>query len=264
MKEYSVGHIAIIPDGNRRWARTKNKSPWMGHAEGAKNFEKILNKALELNVYCLSFWGMSVDNIEKRASREVQFLLKIFSNTLLRALQNKDLEKNDVRISIIGEWRKRFPKKLVDLGEKIIDDTKNRKKHIVNLLLCYDGKTEMMQAFRSAIASKKDFTPLQPENVFSQTLNKNNRSHINKIIQPSAGVVTGFISPKDYLWTRDLPPVDLVIRTGGEPHLSAGFMMWDVSDAQLYFSDKLWPDFTPDDFESAILDYKKRERRLGA
>ncbi|MDP1688898.1 MAG: polyprenyl diphosphate synthase [bacterium] len=229
MQKYSIGHVAIIPDGNRRWARAKGKSSWMGHAEGAKNFEKILNKALELNVYCLSFWGMSTDNIEKRESREVQFLLKIFSKTLLRALQNKDLKENDVRISILGEWRNRFPKKLVDLGEKIIDETKDRKKHIVNLLLCYDGKTEMTQAFQKAIVSKKDF-----------------------------------ISPKDYLWTRDLPPVDLVIRTGGEPHLSVGFMMWDVSDAQLYFSEKLWPDFTPDDFESAILDFKKRERRLGA
>lgn len=229
MKEYSINHVAIIPDGNRRWARIKGKPPWMGHAEGAKNFEKILKRALELNVYCLSFWGMSVDNIEKRASREVQFLFKIFSKTLLRALQNEDLEKNDVRIFIIGEWQKRFPKKLVELGEKIIVDTKNRKKHIVNLLLCYDGKTEMTQAFKSAISSGENF-----------------------------------VSPKEYLWTRNLPPVDLVIRTGGEPHLSAGFMMWDVSDAQLYFSDKLWPDFTPEDFESAILDFKKRKRRLGA
>lgn len=229
MHEYSVGHIAIIPDGNRRWAKLKGKMPWMGHAEGAKTFEKILKSAYEQNVHCLSFWGMSVDNIDKRPPLEVKFLLETFSKVLLKALKSPDLKKYDVRVSILGEWRQRFPKKLVDLGEKIIKETKDRKKHIINLLLCYDGKSEMLRAFKEAVNSKESFT-----------------------------------TPKDYLWTRDLPPVDLVIRTGGDPHLSAGFMMWDTADAQLCFSEKLWPDFTASDFEAAIADFKKRERRFGA
>ncbi len=229
MHEYSVGHIAIIPDGNRRWAKLKGKTPWMGHAEGAKTFEKILKSAFEQNVYCLSFWGMSVDNIDKRPPLEVKFLLETFSKVLLKASKSPDLKKYDIRVSILGEWRQRFPKKLAGLGEKIIEETKNRKKHIINLLLCYDGKSEMMRAFKQIAESKESFT-----------------------------------TPKDYLWTRDLPPVDLVIRTGGDPHLSAGFMMWDTADAQLCFSEKLWPDFTTSDFEAAIADFKKRERRFGA
>jgi undecaprenyl diphosphate synthase len=229
MQEYAVKHIAIIPDGNRRWAKKHDLSPWLGHREGVKTYEQILKKALELNIYCISFWGMSVDNISKRAAREVKYLMGAFSRALIKALSSKELREHDVRISILGEWRKQFPKSLVHLGEKAIEDTKNRKTHIMNLLLCYDGKSEMMQAFQKARQSKKNSA-----------------------------------SPKEFLLTRDLPPVDLVIRTGGDPHLSAGFMMWDTADAQLYFSDKLWPDFTPADFEAAVSDFKKRERRFGA
>lgn len=229
MQKYSVGHVAIIPDGNRRWARARGKMPWMGHKEGIKAYENILAKALELNVFCISFWGMSVDNIEKRPAPEVKFLLETFSSSLMRAFENPSLKEYDVRVSIIGEWRERFPKKLVTLGETILEETKSRSRHIVNLLLCYDGKADMMQAFRHARLAKKEFS-----------------------------------SPKEFLWTRDLPPVDLVIRTGGDPHLSAGFMMWDTADAQLFFSDKMWPDFTPNDFEIAIRTFSKRERRHGA
>lgn len=229
MEEYSVGHVAIIPDGNRRWAEQKSLSPWLGHKAGVEAFEKILTKALALKIYCLSFWGMSLDNIAKRPVREVNYLLRIFSHVLKRALANADLEKHDVKISILGEWREKFPSSLVAAAKKAIEETKNRKTHILNLLLCYDGKAEMMRAFEKARQSKKDFT-----------------------------------SPKEYLFTRDLPPVDLVIRTGGEAHLSTGFMMWDTADAQLSFSNKLWPDYTPEDFEAAIRDFVRRERRYGS
>ncbi|MBI2052841.1 MAG: di-trans,poly-cis-decaprenylcistransferase [Candidatus Ryanbacteria bacterium] len=229
MQEYSVRHVAIIPDGNRRWAKARGKAPWLGHKEGIKTYEQVLKKALDLNIYCLSFWGMSVDNIEKREPREVKFLLGYFARNFIKALRSKELAKHDVRVSILGEWRKRFPRMLARLAERLITETKERKRHIINLLLCYDGKTEMEEAFRKAQVSKKPNT-----------------------------------SPKNFLLTSSLPPVDLVIRTGGDPHLSAGFMMWDTADAQLHFSNKLWPDFTPQDFEKAIKDFLSRERRFGA
>ena len=228
MQEYAVKHIAIIPDGNRRWARARGKPGWFGHKVGAKTFEDILKKALELNVYCVSFWGMSTDNFSKREAHEVKYLLSIFKGAIQKAIVNKELIKNDVRISILGEWRELFPKKIVTLFEKTILETKNRKRHILNLLLAYDGKSEMARALKNACLAKKEVS-----------------------------------SPKEFLFTRELPPVDLVIRTGGEPHLSAGFMMWDISDAHLYFSDKLWPDFTATDFELAVAEFKKRERRFG-
>ncbi len=93
MPEYSVKHVAIIPDGNRRWARARNLSPWLGHKEGVVAYENILKKALDLNVYCLSFWGMSTDNITKREAREVKFLLGYFSETIMKALGSEDLKK---------------------------------------------------------------------------------------------------------------------------------------------------------------------------
>ena len=229
MSEYSVGHVAIIPDGNRRWAKGKDKQPWQGHQAGFKSFEAILKRALELDIYCISFWGMSTDNRQKRPAREVLFLFRIFERVFKKALGSPTLKKHDVRINVIGQWRKQFPKRLVHFADKLIHDTRGRKKHMLNLLLCYDGKSEMMRALQKAILAKKRDA-----------------------------------APKEYLYTNNLPPVDLVIRTGGDPHLSAGFMMWDVADAQLHFSKKLWPDFTPDDFERAVQDFLRRERRFGA
>lgn len=227
--EYAVGHVAIIPDGNRRWAKARGEFPWKGHEAGVEVFEKILKKAQEMNVHCLSFWGMSRDNMTKREEREVNALLRIFESVIKKALESKELEDSDTRISIIGEWRDQFPKSLVQIFEDAIEKTKHRTKHIINLLLCYDGKSEMMKAFKKAQESENANVPI-----------------------------------KDLLMTKDLPPVDLVIRTGGDPHLSAGFMMWDVADAQLSFSDKLWPDFTTQDFQGAVEDFLKRERRFGA
>ncbi|MEK7643098.1 MAG: polyprenyl diphosphate synthase [Patescibacteria group bacterium] len=225
----SLRHVAIIPDGNRRWATARGKKPWEGHQAGFKSFEDILRKALDLNIYCVSFWGMSTDNFTKRDPREVRALLSIFKGMMNKARRDKDLERHDVKISVVGEWKKKFPRILSNLFDSVIEQTRERKHHVLNLLLCYDGKSEMTLAFKKALASKKPFA-----------------------------------SPKDFLWTRDLPPVDLVVRTGGDPHLSAGFMMWDTADAQLYFSEKLWPDFTPDDFEAAVRAFEERERRFGA
>ena len=229
LEKYSVGHVAIIPDGNRRWAKAKGEMPWAGHEAGVKAFEHILRKAHELNIYCTSFWGMSRDNMTKRENREVQVLLKIFENVIKKAIESKELAENGVRLSIIGEWREQFPRSLVEIFDRAIETTRSRTRHVLNLMLCYDGKSEMQKAFENARSSQKDFS-----------------------------------SPKEFLMTKDLPPVDLVIRTGGEPHLSAGFMMWDTADAQLSFTDKLWPDFTPEDFEAAVEDFKRRERRFGA
>ncbi len=227
--EYTVGHVAIIPDGNRRWARARGEFPWKGHEAGAKIFESILRKAQEMNIYCLSFWGMSRDNMTKREEVEVSALLKIFENVIRRALESKELEESDTRISILGEWREQFPKSLVKIFEEAIEKTKHRTRHVINLLLCYDGKSEMISAFKESHKPEHIHTPI-----------------------------------KELLLTKDLPTVDLVIRTGGDPHLSAGFMMWDVADAQLCFSEKLYPDYTPEDFEFAVNDFLKRERRFGA
>ncbi len=226
-------HVVIIPDGNRRWARSQGLEPWEGHEEGAKNLEKIIQKAFNLGVKCLSFWGSSLDNLTKRPLKEKRALLNIFERYFTRLIENKEIHENEARINVIGKWEDQFPHSLKKIIRKCIDDTKDYRKCFLNFFLAYNGDDEMVEAVKK-IAEKYN----SAKEVTAQTIKEN-------------------------LMTKDLPPVDLLIRTGGEPHLSVGFMMWDIANAQLYFSQKLYPDFNPDDFEKAIREFQRRERRMG-
>lgn len=231
--EHLPKHIAIIPDGNRRWARELGKEPWEGHFEGAKNTEEIIERAKKLGVRCLSFWGSSEDNLKKRPLAEKKALLDVYLKNFTRMLEGEEIHRDRVRVSIIGKWREQFPESLTRLLERIVEETKEYNDYFLNFFLAYNGDEEMLSAVRELVRSGKD-----------------------------AGTLTGEDIKKN-LWTRDLPPVDYLIRTGGEPHLSAGFMMWDIANAQLFFSEKNYPDFGPDEFESAVLEFGNRVRRMG-
>ncbi|MBI2450920.1 MAG: di-trans,poly-cis-decaprenylcistransferase [Parcubacteria group bacterium] len=224
-------HIAIIPDGNRRWAQKRGLKPWFGHRVGAKNLEKIIDQALKFDIKYLTFWASSKDNIVKRDKTEINFLFRLYSLYFKKFLNSKKINQNKIQINIIGEWKNLLPKNLVELFEKIIEKTKNYNKRFLTFLIAYDGKEEMKQGMEKIIKSEKEKITL--ENIKSS-------------------LATGF-----------LPEVDLLIRTGKEPHLSSGFMMWLISDSQLYFSEKLWPEFSPEDFQLTIEEYKKRRRSLG-
>lgn len=230
-------HIVIIPDGNRRWAKKRKLNPWIGHKYGAKSIENTLKAAIDLKIPNLTFWICSKDNLEKRSKREVYFLLMVFKREFLRLLKSKDLAKNQVRVRFLGEWRDYFSASLSKVLDKLMGNTKDYNRHNLTFLAVYDGKQEMLTAIKKMVSQ-------------------------GTIASKDMGITPELI--KSYLLTSDLPPVDLVIRTGGEPHLSAGFMMWDISDAQLYFIDKLWPDFGRNDLIKVIEDYSRRERRLGA
>lgn len=227
-------HIAIVPDGNRRWAKTKNSMPWLGHQQGTENFKKILKTSFDLQIPCFTFWGSSRDNLEKRPLLEVKFLLNLFKKGFSELIDDENIHRNKVKINIIGDWQKQFPENIKKPMEQAIDITKNYNKFQLNFLIAYSGIDEMLGAI-------KDITM---------------KNLTDKIITPE------FI--KNHLLTKDLPPVDYLIRTGGDPHMSSGFMMWDIADAQLYFSDKLWPDFTIQDFKEAIDEYSQRQRKFGA
>ncbi|MBI2587824.1 di-trans,poly-cis-decaprenylcistransferase [Candidatus Azambacteria bacterium] len=229
-------HVAIIPDGNRRWAAKRGLQSWRGHEEGARRFEELLDQALELGIRVVSFWGMSRDNIEKREPFEVRRLLSLLREKFRTLGHDPRIHKHEVSVRFLGAWRELFPPSLVSIMEETMTKTNAYGKRILNMLICYDGREEMMRAIDAIRA-----LPVNP--------------HPKPI---TAELV------KNHLWTRDLPPVDLVIRTGGDPHLSCGFMMWDVADAQLYFSEKLFPDFTAGEFRKAIADYGERTRRFGA
>ena len=229
-------HIAIIPDGNRRWARRKGFSPEKGHEIAMKTVEKILQKSLKLKIPYITFWLASIDNLTKRSKKEVKFLIKVIGEEIERLLEDGRIQENKVKIRVLGRFRKIFPEKVVNLIEKLIKKTEKHDLFFLTILLAYDGTDEMLNAMKRIIS----FTKKRTIKVTKELI-------------------------KDFLWTKDLPPVDLIIRTGceGDPHNSAGFMMWDTRYSQYYFTKTLFPDLTPEEFEKAVNNFLKIERRLG-
>lgn len=231
-------HIVIVPDGNRRWAKSRGLPAFIGHERGAATAEKIFDHALKLGIQNLTFWGSSYDNVTKRSSEEVEFLFKLFGSYFAKLLEDKEriLEKNHIRVRVLGRWRETFPESVRSVIEDIIRKTGSYTERNFTLLMAYSGVDEMTAAVAAVAddARKNGTLMVTPETV------------------------------KRALWTRDLPPVDLVIRTGGEPHWSSGLLMWDVADAELYFTEMLWPDFSPEEFNKALAYYTGRERRRGA
>ncbi len=192
-------HIAIIPDGNRRWAKKKGLLSFLGHNKGSETAEEIIKEAVNLKIPFITFWGCSVNNIIKRSKLEVSFLFKIFEDQFKKILENKDIHKNKIKINVFGRWKELFPKKTSVVIENAIKKTKNYNNYQLNFLLAYSGKDEMVSAIQGITKIK----------------NQNEKIKINEELI------------KANLWTKDLPPVDLVIRTGKEnnlAHWSDGFM----------------------------------------
>jgi tritrans,polycis-undecaprenyl-diphosphate synthase [geranylgeranyl-diphosphate specific] len=228
-------HIAVIPDGNRRWAREHKLDVWLGHKKGAESLEKLGDVMVELNIPHLSFWASSKDNLKKRPAQEVKFLLNLFKKKFLELSENEKIHKNKMRINIFGDWREQFPGDVKQSLEQAIESTKNYSDYFFNFFIAYSGTSEALGAIKC----------------------------IAKRARADASLKIDKDLLKNCLLTHSLPSVDLMIRTGGEPHNSDGFMMWDTANAQLYFSEKLWPDFDENDFRNAVEDYAGRGRRFG-
>jgi len=233
-------HIVLIPDGNRRWARKRGLPPFFGHRQGVKTLEKILKAALDLKIPYFTFWGTSLDNVTKRSSSEVNFLFKLFERHFKKLAKVREVHQNGVRINVLGRWEKLFPEKTKKAIREAIEKTKNYKNYQLTFLMAYSGIDEMTTAIRG----------------IAEFRIQNSELRINEE------------SIKANLWTKDLPAVDLVIRTASErdnwSHLSAGLMMWDLADAQIYFTQTLFPDFSVAEFKKAIKQYSQTERRMGA
>lgn len=227
-------HVILVPDGNRRWAKKRGKPPFFGHRAGAKSAEAIFKFALDSELECLTFWGCSVNNLTERTPAEVKFLHQVFASSFGK-LENKmkDLKKHGIRVQVLGRWEELFPEKTKKIIHRLIKDTAGHDKRQLTFLMAYNGLDEMVSAFQTVVRSG-----VKPEEVDRETIKRS-------------------------LWSAKLPPVDLVIRTGGEPHWSAGLMMWDVAEARLYFTETTWPDFTPEEFQKALNEYARTERRFG-
>ncbi len=232
----SIQHIAIIPDGNRRWAREQGLKPEKGHTAGFDCTKAIMLSAIEHKIHHLSFWGSSMNNLTKRSLSEVKNLYFGFKKNFTQLLEEDMIHTHRVKVNVIGKWREYFPKDLIHVIDRLVDATQEYDQHTMNFFLGYNGDEEMLTAVQAIVneARESDTTPT----VDAEYLKK-------------------------HLYTRDLPPVDLLIRTGGDPHNSVGFMMWDTANAQYYFTDMCYPDFSPAEFEKAMVEYDKRERRHG-
>lgn len=228
-------HIAIIPDGNRRWAKERGLPGFVGHKTGADTMEKIIKAAFEAGVDNLTIWGASVTNITERTKEEVEFLFSVFEDSFKRLAGSKTLKDAGARVKITGEWKKHFPESLRKACENLMESTGKNGGPSLTFMLAYSGTGDMLEAVKK-LAERKTADPS-----FEITRE----------------------SLKDSLMTAELPPVDLVIRTGGEPHWSDGFMMWDTANSQLYFTETLWPAFEPEEFNLAFGKFNKTERRMG-
>jgi len=231
----SPNHVAIMLDGNRRWAKKRGLKPWEGHMAGiGENAEAVVRSAPGLGIKYLTLWAGSYDNLTKRPEVEVRFLNQAYREFINKALSDDFVVNEGVRVKFLGEWENLLEKDTVALIKEVQEKTKNHDNLYLTILVGYNGDREMLDAVNRLVADGvKDVTP--------------------EVL-------------KSYLWTHDIPPVDLMIRTGveGDPHNSTGFMMWDMRDTQFEFSDILWPDFIKDDLKRIVREFVSRQKRLGA
>lgn len=221
-------HIAIIPDGNRRWAKEHGYSTFEGHKRGMEAFEIIGRAALDRGVQYLTFWGFSTENW-KRSKREVAYLMKLFMWVFTNKIQ--DFHRENIRINFLGRVDA-FSKELQRAIKRSLDLTKNNTRGVVSIALNYGGRAEITDMVKRALSLH-----LAPSQVTEQRL----------------GTLT---------YAPDLPDPDLIIRTSGEQRLS-GFLPWQGAYSELYFSKKYWPAFTAKDLDRAIHAYQQRVRRFG-
>ena len=236
-RENLPNHVAIVPDGNRRWAKNKGLAPWRGHLAGAKKTEEQVQTAFDLGLKCLSWWGGSYSNLTERAKIEINNLFRIYERYFKKLAKNKDIYKNEVKVSVIGRWQEILPKTGIKAANELIEKTKNHHQRKLNFFIAYSGVHEMLEAIKGVTKEAR----------------------VNKNLKITSELL------KKHLWTHDLPPVDLLIRTGShdDPHNSAGFMMWHTTNSQLYFPKGFYPDFGRNEFIKAIEEFQRRERRLG-
>jgi undecaprenyl diphosphate synthase len=225
-------HIAIILDGNGRWAKSKGMPRQYGHMQGTKNVEIILSEAYDLGVKYVTMYAFSTENWN-RPNEEVEELLNIFRGYLKSCL--KTAKKNNMRVEVIGD-KTRFDS---DIQSKIIDLEKKTAQYTglcFVVALNYGSRDEIKRAVRS-IAMEVQNKEIDPMLIDEKTI-------------------------EDHLDTKDIPDPDLCIRTSGELRLS-NFLLWQLAYAELYYTDVHWPDFTVEEFHKAISSYENRKRRFG-
>jgi len=230
--DYLPKHIAIIMDGNGRWAKQKGKLRAFGHESGTKSVREITEACAELGVKNLTLYAFSTENWN-RPKIEVQTLMRLLISSLKKEM--KTLQKNNIKLNAIGNLNA-LPGKVHRELKDVIDKTKNHDRMTLTLALSYGSRDEIVQAVKE-ISNKVKNNIISPEKIDEYIINQ-------------------------HLYTQNLPDVDLLIRTSGEQRIS-NFLLWQIAYAELYFTEVLWSDFSKEDLYQAIVNYQNRERRFG-
>ena len=234
MKLVLPTHLGVIIDGNRRWAKARGLPPWEGHRAGAKKLDEFLNWCVEIGIPQVSVYALSTENLN-RPKEELKHLFKVFEKYLDNLLNNKRkfslLEKYEVKVRFVGELN-RLPKKLIRLMGKLMEKTAKYQKRVLNFLVAYGGKSEIVNAVKKVV---------------------------EEIIKHGKIEITEKEFEK-YLYVPQ--PLDLVIRTGGYQRVS-NFLLWQASYAEIYVTKTLWPDFSKKEFMKALRWFSRQKRNFG-
>ncbi|MFP3255187.1 MAG: polyprenyl diphosphate synthase [Thermoplasmata archaeon] len=227
-------HVAVIMDGNRRYAMDLGLDPIQGHYMGKEKLYEFLNWCIELKIKVVTVYAFSTENF-KRSSREVEALMKLFEESIDREMREGRIHREMVKVRIIGR-RDLLPENLKKKVEEIEEATKNYNRYILNLAIGYGGREEILKAIRD-ISREVLEGRITPEKIDEEVVRK-------------------------HLYTGDIPDPDLILRTSGEERIS-NFLLWQMAYSELYFADVYWPSFSKIDFLRAILSYQRRSRRYG-
>jgi undecaprenyl diphosphate synthase len=232
LKSNLPSHIAIIMDGNGRWAQKIDRKRTFGHKKGVSSVKDCISGAINLGIKNLTLYVFSTENWN-RPALEINALMNLLVGSLKK--ETDSLIKNDIKLTAIGDLDSLTNGTREKLNE-VINRTLENKKLNLNLAISYGSKQELVNAVK-IISNKVKNNIISHEKIDENIIN-------------------------EHLYTRNLPSVDLLIRTGGESRVS-NFLLWQIAYAELYFTEILWPDFKKEDFYNAILDYQNRERRFG-
>ena len=225
-------HLAIIMDGNGRWAKQKGLLRSIGHENGTRSVREIVEACAEINIPYLTLYAFSTENWN-RPKLEVELLMKLLVSSLKKEI--KTLQDNDISLNAIGNLEA-LPKKVYRELNDVIEITKNNTRMTLTLALSYGSREEIIKTVKE-ISLKVKNNLISRDDIDESVIN-------------------------NHLYTQGLPDVDLLIRTSGEQRIS-NFLLWQLAYAELYFTETLWPDYTKNHLFEAILNYQNRERRFG-
>lgn len=224
--EQKVKHLAVVIDGNRRWAKARGMPSWKGHEYGADVVEKLFDWTKELGVRETTIYALSTENL-KREKIELEFLFKLFKKFFKKFKKDKRIKEDKIKIRFIGDLNL-VPKDIAELAREMEQDTKEHENYIINFCFAYGGRLELLNTFNKLLKSdKKEVTE---EDI------------------------------KNALWLSSEP--DLIIRTGGVVRTS-NFLPWQAAYSEWIFLEKFWPDFTKQDLATCLKDFENRKRKFG-